>query len=379
MNAIRTERPTWVEISLSALRSNFKKLRQRLDPAVSLMAVVKANAYGHGAVECSRALEAEGADWFGVALVEEGRVLREAGIKRPVFCLGGFSPGQARDVIEFNLTPAVFRWDLAEELNSAAEAAGRIADIHIKVDSGMGRLGVALTDMAEFASAIVKLRNLRVDGLLSHFSDADSTSEEPTNEQLARFEEARQALHSLGVDPKWVHVANSAAVHSYPRSWGTLARPGACIYGLERDVIAETAPRLGLKPVLSLHSRILYLKKVPSGTPLGYGRTFRTERESMVATIPIGYADGLRRAHSNRGSVIVRGTRAPIVGRVSMDLTLVDVTDVAGVSPGDEVVLIGASSGHEIRAEDLAEQADTISYEIVCGISGRVPRKFMSE
>ncbi len=379
MNETRTERPTWAEISLSALRSNFKKLRQHLDPAVSLMAVVKANAYGHGAIECARTLEAEGADWFGVALVEEGRALREAGIMRPVFCLGGFYPGQARDVLEFNLTPAVFRWDLAGELNAAAAAAGFIADVHIKVDTRMGRLGVALSDMPEFTRAIVRLGNLKVDGLLSHFSEADSISEEPTQEQLARFDEARRVLHSQGVDPKWLHVANSAAVHSYPRSWGTLARPGACLYGLERDVIAPNAPRLGLKPVLSLHSQIIHLKKVPAGTPLGYGRTFTTEQESLIATIPIGYADGLRRAHSNKGSVIVRGARAPIVGRVSMDLTLVDVTDVADVSAGDEVLLIGASSGHEIRAEDMAEVSDTISYEIVCGISSRVPRRFVGE
>ena len=374
MNQPDHQRPTWAEISLPALVSNFRVLRHHLDPQVQLMAVVKANAYGHGAVECARALEAAGADWFGVALVEEGAELRRAGISRPIFCLGGFARGQAREIIAHELTPAIFNRDAAEELNTAALDSGHTAPIHLKVDTGMGRLGIRVEEIAEFAGALQRLPNLRVEGLLTHLAEADALDTGFTCEQIACYQEAARILLEMGIVPSFQHLANSAGIHAHRAAWGNLARAGAALYGLVRDVLAPEPQPFALQPVLSLHSRIIFLKNVPEGVSLGYGRTFTTRRASRIATLPIGYADGLRRALSNNGTVIVRGRLAPIVGRVSMDLTLVDVTEVPGVSLGDEVTLMGARDGLQITAEDIAEQAGTISYEVVCAISPRVPR-----
>ena len=371
-------RPTWAEISLPSLRYNFRRLERHVAPQAALMAVLKANAYGHGAVECARALHEEGAQWFGVALVEEGVELRLAGISQKIFCLGGLSSGQGAQIVDMELTPAVFRWDQAVELDDLARERGKIVPVHIKVDTGIGRLGVSVSDAANFAASVARLGNLRVEGLLSHFATADDADSTYAELQIKRFNEALSAISNVGIVPTWLHLANSAGLHAHPSSHGNLVRAGASLYGLEEDVFARDPAPLGLKPVLSLHSRITFLKEVPSGTSLGYGRSFTTSRTSRIATLPLGYADGLRRAHSNRRSVIVRGRFAPVVGRVSMDLTLVDVTEVPGVSLGDEVILIGESDGLSIRAEELAREIDTISYEIVCGVSSRVPRVYTS-
>jgi alanine racemase len=341
------------------------------------MAVVKANAYGHGAVECSRALEAAGADWFGVALVEEGAELRRAGIRRPIFCFGGFASGQAAEIVEHELTPAIFLRDAAEALNAAALDAGRTVPVHLKVDTGMGRLGIRVEEVAEFARALQRLPNLRIDGLLTHLAEADALDTTFTREQISCYEKAWRILREMGIAPTLQHLANSAGIHAHRAAWGNLVRAGATLYGLVRDVLAPEPEPFALQPVLSLHSRIIFLKDVPAGVSLGYGRTFTTTRASRIATLPIGYADGLRRALSNRGRVIVKGHLARIVGRISMDLTLVDVTEVPGVTVGDEVTLIGAHDGLQIVAEDLAEQSGTISYEVVCAISSRVPRIYL--
>lgn len=372
------QRPTWAEISLPALKHNYLTIRNHLSEGAQLMAVVKASAYGHGAVECARALESIGADWFGVAMVEEGIELREAGISRPIFCLGGFWRGQADDVIAHDLTVAVYRLDQAEELNARAGALGQTVNFHLKVDTGMGRLGIPLDEVAEFAVALRQFDHLKLDGVMTHFADADSIEPDYTERQIARYDEAIKILRGLGFDPSWRHLANSAGIHAYPQSHGNLARVGAAMYGLSRDVLSPRLEPFDLRPVMSLHSRIVMLKTVPAGTTLGYGCAFTTTRESRIATLPIGYADGLRRLHSNNGSVLVRGCFAPIAGRVSMDLTIIDVTDVPGVEPGDEAILIGEQNGLRIAAEDLAGQIGTISYEIVTGISARVPRVYVS-
>ncbi|HEY8461693.1 MAG TPA: alanine racemase [Blastocatellia bacterium] len=365
-----------MEISLSALKRNYLTIRNHLGDAAQLMAVVKANAYGHGAAQCARALEEVNADWFGVALVEEGIELRRAGISRPIFCLGGFWRGQAGDVIEHDLTPAVYRLDQAEELNSRAGALGRIVNFHLKVDTGMGRLGVRLDDLAEFARALGRFESIKLDGVMTHFAAADSQTTDYTERQIAQYEESVGILRDLGFAPSWRHMANSAGIHAYPQSRGNLARVGAAMYGLKSDVLSPRIEPFDTRPVMSLHSRIVMLKTVPAGTPLGYGLNFTTARESRIATLPIGYADGLRRLHSNNGRVLVRGHFAPIVGRVSMDLTIIDVTGVPGAEVGDEVVLMGEQGGLRISAEDLAEQIGTISYEIVTGISPRAPRAY---
>ncbi|MFN0108508.1 MAG: alanine racemase [Blastocatellia bacterium] len=369
-------RPTWAEVSLSALTENYKTLKRQLTGNAQLMAVVKANAYGHGAVECARALESAGADWFGVALVEEAVELRQAGIAQPVFCLGGFWRTQSELILEHDLTPALFRIDLAEELNAQAKAAGRVVNFHLKVDTGMGRLGVPMNELAEFARALLKFEHIRLDGVMTHFADADSAETDFTEQQIRRFEEAVATLRGLGLNPTWFHLANSAGLHAYHQSHGNLARAGAAMYGLTRDVLSPRYETLPLKPVMSLHSRIVLLKTVPTGASLGYGSTFTTERESRIATLPIGYADGYRRALSNTGRVLIRGQFAPVVGRVSMDLTIIDVTDVPDVQLGDEVVLMGEQGGLQISAEDLAEQIGTISYEVVTSVSARVPRRY---
>lgn len=382
MPRLTNHRPTWAEISLSALTENYLTLKRHVgvngSPGAPLMAVVKANAYGHGAVECARALAACGADWFGVALVEEGVELRQAGIAQPVFCLGGFWRTQGELILAHNLTPALFRMDLAEELNARAREAGRVVEFHLKVDTGMGRLGVPVSEVAEFAQALRTFDHLRLDGVMTHFADADGLDPEYTERQIQQFNQAVLIVRELGLRPTWLHLANSAGLHAFPRAHGNLARAGAAMYGLTRDVLSPRREPLPLKPVMSLKSRIVLLKTVPAGASLGYGCTFTTTRESRIATLPIGYADGFHRAHSNHGRVIVRGHFAPVVGRVSMDLTIIDVTDVpddlGAVELGDEVVLIGEQNGWRISAEDLAEQIGTISYEIVTGVSARVPR-----
>jgi alanine racemase len=371
-----TLRPTWVEISLANLVHNCRTLKQDLVPSTQLMAIVKADAYGHGAQRCAQVLEEAGADWFGVALIEEALELRAAGITKPIFCLGGFWPAQAGEIITHNLTPALFRLDAAVALNEAARAAGCRVKVHVKVDTGMGRFGLPLTDLPAFAETFKQWANLELDGLMTHLAGADDADSSYTEMQLARYGEALRLLQARGFDPTWRHLANSAGMHAYSAARGTLVRVGALLYGLTRDILKPGAAPPDVRPVLSLHSRIAWLKTVPAGTPIGYGSTFVTQRESRIATIPIGYADGLRRDLSNRGQVLVRGLRAPIAGRVSMDLTMIDVTDVPGVALDDEVVLLGAQGYEHLSAEELAALLGTVSYEVVTGISARVPHVY---
>lgn len=371
-------RPTWAEINLQALAANFQRLRERVRAQVKIMAVVKADAYGHGAMECARRLESEGADWFGVALPEEGIELREAGITKPILCLGGFWAGQAQVCIQHNLVPVVYRLDMIRALDRAARDAGIVVDAHLKLDTGMGRLGVRHEDAVEFVDAIRDYKNVRIDGLMTHFASADDPSQERfTKEQIKRFREAVRALRERGLNPTYEDLANSAATASCESSWGNMVRPGGVLYGLWRDILPPLDEPLPLRPVMSLHSRIMLLKRVSAGAKLGYGCTFEASRDTLVATLPIGYNDGFVRALSNRGRVIVRGSYAPVVGRISMDLTLLDVTDVAGVRLNDRVTLLGEEGELMIPAEDIARTAGTLSYEITCGISHRVPRFYM--
>ncbi len=372
-----TGRPTWAEIDLDALAENFQVIRTHVGANVKVMAAVKADAYGHRAVECARRLQTEGVDWFGIALPEEGIDLRKAGIDKPILCLGGFWEGQQDVCLQSNLTPVVYRLDVIDSLNRAARDAGVVADIHVKIDTGMGRLGVQSKEVSEFCQALARFDHVRVDGLMTHLAAADEHDREDfTKNQLEKFQQAVSLFRERGFRPRFIHAANSAATFAFPESWGNLVRPGGALYGFVRDVVPSDIAPPPLRPVMSLHSRIMLLKQVGKGDKLGYGCAFETTRDSMIATIPIGYDDGYRRALSNRGRVIVRGSFAPVVGRVSMDLTLVDVTDISGVSLNDEVVLLGESGGLAISAEDIAEMIGTISYEVTCGISARVPRIF---
>ena len=373
-------RPTWAEIDLNQLAANFKQIKQRVGSAARVMAVVKANAYGHGAVQCARRLAAEGADWFGVALPEEAIQLRESGIRQPVLCLAGFWPGQAAACIQHQLTPVVYRRDMLEALNQAATEAGVIADAHVKVDTGMGRLGVRFDQLGDFVSRLDQFRNVRIDGLMTHLAAADDNSCQPlTNDQIHRFDEAVSVFREHGYRPTHLHLANSAGVYGHREAWGNMVRPGGVLYGLWRDVLPPPVNDPQLVPVMSLYSRIIMLKWVPPGETIGYGCTFEASRRSLIATLPIGYHDGYMRGLSNRSHVIVRGAYAPVVGRVSMDLTLIDVTDVAGVELHDEVTLLGWDRRNpelRVRAEDLARIAGTLSYEVTCGVGDRVSRVY---
>jgi alanine racemase len=371
-------RPTWAEIDLDQLAANFNQIKIRVGATARIMAVVKANAYGHGAVECARRLAAEGADWFGVALPEEAIELRRAGIHQPILCLAGFWPGQAAACIQHKLTSVVYHVDMLAALNQAATEAGSIADVHVKVDTGMGRLGLRLDQLSEFVSALNRFPNVRLDGLMTHFAAADDASCRPlTLDQIRRFDDAVATFREHGYRPTHLHLANSAGIYGHRESWGNMVRPGGVLYGLWRDVLPPKISDPGFGSVMSLHSRIMLLKRVPPGETIGYGCTFEASRPSLIATIPIGYHDGYLRGLSNRAHVIVRGVYAPVVGRVSMDLTLIDVTDVAGVELHDQVTLLGSDRRHSelsVHAEELARIAGTLSYEVTCGISERVPR-----
>ncbi|PYS21477.1 MAG: alanine racemase [Acidobacteria bacterium] len=344
-------RPTWAEIDLAALAHNLRVIRDHVGDEVKILAAVKANAYGHGAIECARRLESEGVDWFGVALPEEGVELRNAGIMRPILCLGGFWSGQEAALLHQKLTPVVYRLDMIESLDCVARNASVVADVHLKIDTGMGRLGVRADEVSAFCDALTRLQNIRVDGLMTHLAAADDESkEEFTDRQLNEFDQAVAIFRQRGFSPTFIHAANSAATFAKRRAADNLVRPGGSLYGFTRDVFPGNIDAPQLRPVMSLHS-----------------------------TLPIGYDDGYRRALSNRARVIIRGQFSPVVGRVSMDLTLIDVTDVAGVSLDDEVILLGCDKDLSITAEEFGELAGTISYEITCGISGRVPRIYKHE
>lgn len=370
-------RPTWAEVDLDALAANFHSIQKQVGPAIKVLAVVKANAYGHGAVPCARRLASEGAEWFGVALPEEGIELRDSGIIQPILCLGGFWEGQAAACIQQHLTPVVYRLDMIEAYDRAARDAGVVADVHLKIDTGMGRLGIRFDEVGEFLPSLKRFENVRVDGLMTHFAAADDpTCENLTEGQIARFEQVVKLFRKSGYDPKYLHIANSAGIYSHPEGWGNMIRPGGVLYGLWRDILPPSAKHNELRPVMSLRSRIVLLKWVPAGETIGYGCTFEASRKTLVATLPIGYDDGYPRRLSNRAHVIVRGVYASVVGRVSMDLTLIDVTNVPDISLGDEVTLWGMERERRlaITVEELAKTAGMLSYEVTCGIGKRVSR-----
>ncbi len=371
-------RPTWAEIDLHHLAANFDSIKARVSPGVRVMAMVKANAYGHGAVECARHLADGRADWFGVATPEEAIELRGAGIEQPILCLGGVWSGQADVYLQHKLTAVAYRLDMLDALNRAARDAGVLADVHVKVDTGMGRLGVRFDQLPEFVTGLQQFANLRVDGVMTHFAAADDSACQPlTQNQIERFNQAVSLFRQHGYQPTYLHLANSAGIYGQPQSRGNMIRPGGALYGLWRDVLPVQVSDPQLQPVMSLYSRISLLKWVPPGETLGYGCTFEASRRSLIATLPIGYHDGFMRGLSNRAHVIVRNSYAPVVGRVSMDFTLVDVTNVAGVTLDDKVTLLGRGPDKlEITAEELARIAGTLSYEVTCGISDRVPRVY---
>ncbi|MGI8639213.1 MAG: alanine racemase [Pyrinomonadaceae bacterium] len=378
MPSFNAQRPTWAEIHLDNLAFNFHSVKDFIGQNIKYMAIVKADGYGHGAIECARRLEKRGINWFGVALPEEGLELRESGIKNPILCLGSFWSGQEKLLLEHNLTPVIYQLEIAEKFNRAASEKGLIADIHVKVDTGMGRIGIRFDEVKVFVEGLKQFNSLRVEGIMTHFAAADNLSENDFTEmQIKRFNEVISIFEENGFYPKYKDLANSPGAIAHKNARNNLVRLGGVLYGLGDDVLPKGIEKPELRAVMSLHTRISYLKKVPKSETLGYSRTFRTKRDSIIATVPIGYHDGYRRSFSNRGRAIVNGVFVPVVGIVSMDWTILDVTDVQDVKVNDEVILIGEQNGLKITAEELAKLNDTISYEITCGINRRVTRKYV--
>lgn len=367
-------RPTAAMIDLCALDHNFEEVKRRVGGR-KILAVVKAQAYGHGAVRVSRRLLALGADMLGVALVEEGKELRDAGIDAPILVMGAMFPEQAAAAVSLRLTPAIFTPSLAQALSDAARALKTKAAVHVKIDTGMGRIGVSPEGAPRLIAEMKKMDGLEVRGLMTHFADADLRDKQFASKQMGRFETLIKALEASGIDIPVRHAANSAAVLDFGRALFTMVRPGLMLYGY--NPLEAGAEAADLRPALSLVTRIAFLKTVPAGTPISYGRTFVTERESVIATLPIGYADGYGRGLSNKGEALVRGARARVAGRVCMDMCMIDVTGIPGVREGDEVVLIGSQNGERITADELAAKTGTIAYEVLCGVSSRVPRIYL--
>lgn len=370
-------RPTRAEIDLDALAFNMHSVRRFVGESVNCMAVVKANAYGHGAVECSRRLKAENVKWLAVATVEEGVELREAGIDGPILILGGFWQGQEESVLRHDLTPAISTFNQAERLDAASAESGSSPNIHVKFDTGMGRIGFRYQDVNEIVDRLVSLKNLEIEGLMSHFAIADDLNSDFSQIQLARFAECIDAFRSKGIEPRYIDMSNSPGAIAIAESRFHLVRLGGVLYGLGGDVLPAGIEIPELRPVMSVRSKIGMIKRIEKGGSVGYGRTFIAERDMLIAAVPIGYHDGYRRALSNRGKMIVRGQFAPVVGRVSMDWTTIDVTEIPDAAVGDEVTIIGTDGDARILAEDLSRIVDTISYEITCGIGPRVPRIYL--
>lgn len=367
-------RPTFAEIDLAALRANYRALRAFTNGA-DIMAVVKADAYGHGAVEVSRVLHDEGCGHFGVATVEEARELRDAGLISRIYLLGGFFAEQAEDIVGLDLTPSVCDVSLIDPLNKAAHSLERHDfPVHLEIDTGAMRLGILPAELDAAIAALRRADALRLEGACTLLANAADPSSPVTDHQLAHFRGALAALNGAGFDLPLNHVANSAATVLRSDAHFNLMRPGLAIYGL--PPVPAVRDQVGLRPVMSFKTRVMQVKRVSAGSGVSYGHTFVTRRESLIGVLSVGYADGYRRSFQQGGEVMIRGRRAPVVGAVCMDLTMVDLTDVPGARIGDEAVLWGGAGEAMISVNDVARLARTISYEMLCTVGRRVPRVY---
>ncbi|MBI3596819.1 MAG: alanine racemase [Nitrospirae bacterium] len=372
--AIRPPHPTVAEIDLAAFRQNLRWVRDRIGPQRALLTVVKANAYGHGIIPISQAAVSENIQGLGVAFVEEGIQIRRAGITEPILVMAGFLPEEAEGFLKHRLTPVISHPDQLDPLKRLAQKASRPIGIHLKIDTGMGRLGLLERELGPFIERARAVKKIEILGLMSHFADDELTDCRSAEDQIDCFEKVQRTIESLGLKIPLLHMSNSAAIVGLKRAWFNLVRPGIVLYGYAPSSSAKDS--IPIKPVMTLKTRIIHLKRVPAGTPISYGRTFTTRRESLIAVLPIGYADGYSRAWSNRGQVLIDGQRVPVIGRVCMDMTVVDVTDLPTVRIGAETVLIGAQGTETLWADALARQLGTIPYEILCAVSHRVPRLY---
>ncbi len=366
-------RPTWVEVDLGAVAHNFASLKKRLTSGTKIMAAVKANAYGHGIVQVSGALAASGVDYLGVASLDEAIVLRSAGISTPILNLGAFLKDDCDTFVKNDITATLTDLDAAKSLNASAGRLKKKAKVHIKIDTGMGRLGIWHTEADEFIIKACCLNNLIIEGIYTHFPSADS-DESYTRSQIAVFSTLVNKLSIKGIEIPLKHTANSMAVLGFKSSHFNLVRPGLSLYGLHPK--NELLGKIDLKPVLSFKTRVVYVKEVGPNRSISYGRTFKTKKSGSIVTLPVGYGDGYNRLLSNKAKVLIGGEFFPVVGRVCMDQVMVDVAG-SRVRIGDEVVLIGKQNKNVIFVEDIARLCRTIPNEVVCWISPRVPRVYI--
>jgi alanine racemase len=389
-------RPVWAEVSASALTYNLRAIRTFVNPpeeqrktARLVLSIVKGNGYGHGGPQAAKILEKAGSDWFGVTSASEGIEVRKAGVHKPILVLTSFWPGEEAVLVKHDLTPVVHRCEQLEALDRAAgrQRGKKPLFFHLKIDTGMNRLGIPPEDVECFARRYAKCRHLRLGGVMTHFASSEAFSPaaqgQQTREQEEHFYVALDQLRALGVDPGIVHLANSAAIASRPETWADMVRPGVILYGYHPGYDPaeqrEKAERLlPLKPVMSLRARIISLRSVPAGTSVGYGGRFLTARPSLIGVLAAGYGDGVHRSLGNRGSVLVRGKLAPIVGIVSMDVTMIDATDIEGAATGDVCTIYGVDGEHVHPANLVARSIGTVTSDLLCAVSHRVPRVYVS-
>ena len=373
--ALRGRRPTWIEVDLDALAWNLGQIRRHLGAHRRILAVVKADAYGHGAVPIALRLEAEGCDMLGVATTEEGLLLREAGVGAPVLVLGPADRYQVAAMADASLIPSITTLTSLRAVIEEGRHRGRPIPVHLKIDTGMGRLGLL---PSQIPAAIETFRTgagaILLQGAFTHLASSDDPDDSGTRAQIECFDAALARLHESGLHPAMTHAANSGGILDHPDSWFDMVRPGILLYGAHPS---PRSRRLDLLPVLSFRTRLVLVKDMPAGSPIGYGRDFTTRRSGPIGTIPAGYADGLSRILATTGGALVRGQLAPYAGRISMDYAMLDLTGVSGAAEGDEVVLLGRQQERSITAETFAAWAGTIPWEALCGIGGRVPRFYV--
>lgn len=374
-----TERPVWAEISTADILHNYQEIKRLVGSGVKIMPVLKANAYGHGAVKLARMFEQENADCFAVALLNEAVQLREAGISKPILILGWTPPEDYVRALAYNITLTIYSAAEAQNLSGLAAAQGKTAVVHLKIDTGMGRIGLSLEETGiQEAEAILGLPGLNAEGIFTHFAKADERDKSCTKKQLDGFQRFVAAVEErTGYRFPIKHAANSAAIIDHPEAYLDMVRPGIILYGLQPSDKVDLS-KINLRQAISLRARVSHVKRVPPGHFISYGGTFRTARDSVIATLPLGYADGYTRLFTGKAKVLYKGNFAPIVGRICMDQCLVDATELNDpVQPGDTMTLIGTDHGSMLKVDDLAEWIGTINYEIVCMIGARVPRIYV--
>lgn len=366
------DRPVWAEISLSALRHNMRQIRSLLKPGVIFCPIIKADGYGHGAVPLAHEAVALGAGYLGVAILDEAATLRAAGITLPILILGYTPPQAASFVVSNRITQTIFSKEQVDALSAAAAGLGMTVKVHVKVDTGMTRIGVRPEDAAAFCSYVSSLDNIALEGMFTHFASSDSVDRSYCLKQFERFQAAMAAVEASGIRLAIRHCANSAAILSMPEAQLDMVRAGIILYGLKPS--DECPIPIALRPAMRLKARLAMVKQVPPGVGVSYGSIFYTQKDSILATIPIGYADGYTRMLSKKAEVFVRGERAPVVGRICMDQCMADVSHIPDVREGDEVLLFGSP---ELPADEIAAHLGTINYEVVCMVGKRVPRVYV--